>query len=105
MRIMSEKECKRLAVIKKVEQRQLKGIEAAKVLGVSVRHLRRMLSRYRIQGSDGMISKKRGRMSNRQHGLQSRQQAIKLLNEECQGFGPSFASEKLRERNGIHINR
>jgi MarR-like DNA-binding transcriptional regulator SgrR of sgrS sRNA len=48
---MSKKEVTRLEVLQRIEEKRLKLKEAAKVLGVSERHMRRMLRAYRQSGA------------------------------------------------------
>ena len=48
---MSKKEVTRLEVLQRIKEKRLKLNEAAKVLGVSERHMRRMLRAYRQSGA------------------------------------------------------
>jgi len=55
---MSQKELTRLEVIQRIEKKTLKQKEAAKMLGKSVRHVKRMLRAYRQSGAEGLVSKR-----------------------------------------------
>ncbi len=55
--------------------------EAGKILAVSVRQIKRILRRYRTLGLPGLISKKRGRISNRRVDETIRTTAIKMIGE------------------------
>ncbi len=48
---LSKKEHKRLMVLNVVERSEMKGREAAEVLGISLRHTRRLLAAYRKKGA------------------------------------------------------
>ena len=61
---MSTKELTRLEVMKRLEEKRVKQKEAAETLGISERHIRRLLRAYRQDGERGLISKRRGKPSN-----------------------------------------
>ena len=72
-------------------------MKAAGALNISVRHVKRLLSRYQQQGIDALISKRRGQPSNNQIPKQLKQLVLKLIRENYQDFGATFAHEKLFE--------
>ncbi|WP_055338116.1 ISNCY family transposase [Ralstonia solanacearum] len=78
---------------------------AAERLGISARHVRRLVLRLQEDGPSGLVSRKRGRPSNRQlpPGLESRIRG--LIRDSYADFGPTLAAEKLRERHGIEISK
>ena len=94
---MSKKELTRLEVMQKLEEKRMIQSEAAEVLDVSERHIRRLLKTYREQGEKGLISKRRGKPSNNRLAPELKQEAIDLLHSRYYDFGPTFANEKLRE--------
>ena len=63
---MSKKELTRLEIMQRLEQRTLRQREAAEMLGVSERHIRRLLHNYRQAGPEELVSKRRGKPSNNQ---------------------------------------
>ena len=73
---MSQKELTRLEVIQRIEKKTLKQREAAEMLSISERHVRRLLRAYRQSGAEGLISKQRGEPSNNQMSAEVKQQAI-----------------------------
>ena len=97
-------EIKRLHVIEKVLEKVLKQVEAAEILSLSRRQIRRIVKRIRIEGGRGIVHKSRGRPSNRRIGAKIRDQVIRLYRKQYKDFGPTLASEKLLERNGIQIS-
>jgi len=74
------------------------------MLAVSVRQIKRILRRYRTLGLPGLISKKRGRVSNRRVDETIRTTAIKMIGEHYCDFGPTLAAEKLAELHDIHLS-
>jgi len=53
----------------------------------------------------GVISKKRGIPSARSYTLEKKVKSIALVREHYEDFGPSFASEKLKENHKIEVSR
>ena len=58
---LSAKEQKRLLVFNEVLAGRMTGKEAAEMLGISLRHTRRLLARYRLHGAAGLMHGNRGR--------------------------------------------
>ena len=65
VRIMSDKELGRLEVLRDLDHQRLTAAAAAELLGLGRRQVLRLLRAYRTTGVDGLISKQRGRPSNR----------------------------------------
>ena len=101
---MTRKEISRYGLIEQVENQRVRQMDAAEMLGISDRHFRRLLKAYREEGPSGLLSKKRGKASNRKTPEKLRQRAIGLIKKNYQGFGPSLATEKLRERHKIKVS-
>ena len=101
---MRQEELKRLHIVKKVIEEELKQVEASEVLGLSTRQMIRVVKRVKDEGDEGIIHKSRGRPSNRKISDKIRTKAIKLYEEKYNGFGPTLASEMLYERDKIEIN-
>jgi transposase-like protein len=97
-------ELKRLHVIQKVLERVIKQVEAAEILSLSGRQIRRIVKRIRREGSRGIIHRSRGRPSNRRISHKIKERVINLYRTQYKDFGPTLASEKLLERNGIQIS-
>ncbi|HMK52761.1 MAG TPA: ISNCY family transposase [Thermodesulfobacteriota bacterium] len=97
-------ELKRLHVIQKVLEKVVKQVEAAEMLSLSARQIRRIVKRIRIEGERGIIHQSRGRPSNRRIPRKIRDKVMQLYRKQYQGFGPTLATEKLLERNGIGIS-
>ena len=100
----SQEELRRLHVIEKVLEGGLKQVEAAEILCLSSRHIRRVVKRVQEEGSRGIVHRSRGRPSNRKIPDQLKDKVIKLYRASYKDFGPTLASEKLLERDGVRIS-
>ena len=101
---MSDKEVTRLKVMQRLEEKRIKQSEAAKMLKISERHVRRILRSYRQSGAAGLVSKRRGKPSNNQLKEEVKQQALDLIYSHYHDFGPTLAHEKLTEKDGLKIS-
>ena len=102
---MSTKEVTRMEVMQRLEKETLKQQEAAKILGISIRHVKRLLRAYRRTGAAGLISKRRGKPSNNRIKEEVKRQAINLIYSNYVDFGPTLAHEKLTEQHGLKLSR
>jgi len=102
---MSQRELKRLHIIRKAIDKRLKQREAAEVLELSQRQIRRLVKRVREESDKGIIHRSRGRQSHRAISEKIKSKALSLCRGIYAGFNPTFASEKLFERNKIKIGR
>ena len=103
--IMSSIDLKRLKVIEETIDRRLTQRDAASILDLSVRQVKRITKRVRVEGSTGIIHRSRGKSSNRRIPDVFRERAIHLYQENYDGFGPTLAQEKLLERDNISVFR
>lgn len=101
---VSSKELGRLQVIRDLANRQFTQKQAAKQLGLSVRHVKRLLHKYREGGEQSLFSKRRGQPSNNRLDEAVRQQATTLLQDHYADFGPTFAHEKLTESHQLALS-
>ena len=100
----SQEELRRLHVIQKVLEGGIRQVEAAEILSLSSRHIRRVVKRVEQEGHRGIVHRSRGRPSNRKIPDQLKDKVIKLYRGSYKGFGPTLASEKLLERDGVSIS-
>ena len=98
---LSAKEWDRAKVIQRVAEGGGAQAEAAERLGVSLRHVRRLLRRYRDEGAEGLASRRRGCPSSRKIADSVREQALDWVRTRYADFGPTHAHEKLREEHGF----
>ncbi len=102
---MSAKELDRLEIIDRVVERRLTQRAAAARLGLSLRHVERLCRAFRQHGATGLVSRKRGRPSNRKLAEAVREQAVDLVRGRYADFGPTLAWEKLTEQHGVALSR
>lgn len=98
---MSVKEADRLAVVRQVLDGQLKQAQAARKLGLSVRQIKRLCRSFRAEGAAGLISKRRGRPSNRRIAADVREATLQLVRQHYSDFGPELARELLAREHGF----
>jgi transposase len=103
--IMSTEEIKRSEILRMADERLITQKIGAKRIGVTERHFRRLLQRYREGGPEGIVSKQRGKPSHNRIPERKKEKILNKLREDYQGFGPTLASEKLLERDGIRISK
>src|SRR5215471_7802630 len=102
---MSDGELTRLEVLRDLDQKRLTTEAAAQLLGLERRQVFRLLKAYRTEGPKGLISKRRGRRSNRRKREALRKAVLAIIREWYWDFGPTLAAEKLREVHGITLGR
>jgi hypothetical protein len=105
VRIMSDKELARFEVLRDLDHKRLTAGGAAGILGLSRRQTVRLLKAYRACGLDGLISKARGRPSNRKTPADMRQAVMEIVKSRYADFGPTLAAEKLRELHALTVSR
>jgi len=105
MLAMSQEEVKRCEILKMADEQKITQKTGARRIGVSERHFRRLLRRYRLEGSAGIISGHRSKPSNNRMAPEKRRTIIDKLHETYNDFGPTLASEKLEERDGIEVSK
>jgi hypothetical protein len=101
---MSYEELDRVRVIERMIERRLRQREAARMLGLTHRQVRRLRRRYERDGPEGLASKHRGRPSNRRLALGLRREALAGVRSRYGGFGPTLAHEKLTELDGLRLS-
>jgi transposase len=102
---MSKQEITRLEVMQRLKEKRLKQKEAAGMLGISVRQVKRLYRAYRKKGAQGLVSKRRGKPSNHRMDAGVAQQALDLIKEKYADFGPTLAHEKLTEIHKLKLSR
>lgn len=102
--MLSQQELKRLHVLRKVFEKKVKQREAAEILGISTRQIRRLAKRIKREGEAGIVHKSRGRASNRKLPEETKKMITELYRKEYGDFGPTLAAEKLLERHKLRIS-
>jgi transposase len=102
--IMSLGEVKRLKLIQSAIDRQITQKTVSGMLGVSERQVRRLVKVVREQGDKGIIHGSRGRRSNHRFPDKVKEKTISLYKRRYPDFGPTLATEKLLEIEGIRLS-
>lgn len=76
---------------------------AATLMGVTRRQVYRLRSAFKAEGPAALVSKQRGKPSNRAHGATFRETVLSLVRDRYADFGPTLAAEKLREVHRLPI--
>jgi transposase len=101
---MSAKELDRLEVLGRVVERRVTQRQAAERLGLGERQVRRLCRALSQQGAAGLVSRKRGRPSNRKLPAAVREHALGVVRARYADFGPTLAREKLWEHHGVAVS-
>lgn len=102
---MSKKEEQYMQFIEHIKALKTSQKAAADKLNISTRHLRRLTRSYEKLGAAGIVSKRRGKIGNRHYTDTFKQQVMKQVRAHYSDFGPTFACEKLAQRNELTVSR
>ncbi len=95
-----------LVALKKANKKLITQRQAAEEIGVSERHVRRLLRKLRRKGDRAVIHELRGQPSNRKLPAKLEQRAMAILSDPVyRGFGPTLATEYLDQRHGIVVSK
>lgn len=101
---MSARERIRLEALGRVKRKELTVVEAAGLMGLSVRQSRRVWKRFKSESAAGLLHRLRGRLSNRRLGEELADQIVKLQQERYSDFGPTLACEKLAGEHDLEVS-
>ena len=102
---MTQKEQTRLQVLNSVLADQVPVCQAAEVLGVSERHLRRILAAYRKEGAAALAHGNRGRRPANTTTETKMTYVVQLARTRYAGTNHTHLTELLMEREGIDLSR
>jgi transposase len=106
---MSRRELGRVEVLARVGSKQLRVVDAGRLMEVSYRQAKRLWKRYREEGAAGLQHRSAGRPSNHGHERKFRQKVLRLVREKYGGkvgerFGPTLAAEHLAAEDGLQVD-
>ena len=99
-----EKEVARLKVVEDLASRNITPAHAATLLKITTRQVRTLRRRFDELGPAGLVSRHRGKPSNRATPAFFKDQVMELIRAHYHDFGPTFASEKLKEKHGLSFD-
>ena len=100
---LSETEMNKLLIINQVKNRSISQEEGGKELNLSTRQVRRLLSRFCKEGAMGIKSKHKG--GNLLLAVDIKEKILALVRERYADFGPTFAAEKLLEKENLKVSK
>ena len=102
---LTQREQVRLQVLNGIVGCQISVDEATEVLGVSERHVWRILAEYRKEGAAALAHGNRGRRANNAIPEETRTQVVALVRARYSGVNHTHLAELLAEREGIVLGR
>jgi transposase len=91
-------------VILKAMSGQLQWWQAAEILGVSCRTMRRWKARYKRHGYDGLFDRRRRRPSPRQVPMETAQRVLRLYEQQYKGFNVAHFWDQLHDYHDIQLS-
>jgi len=102
---LNREEQKRLMVLSAVREGRLGAGEAVVGLGLSVRHVRRLLARFRQEGAAGIAHGNRGERPYNKLDDSVRARVRELAQSKYSGLNTQHLAELLSEREGLALSR
>jgi biotin operon repressor len=103
---MTQAERDRLVALKKAKKKLITQKQAAEELGITERHVRRLLRELKRRGDKIVAHGLRGLPSNRKISADTEKEAVAILSRPVyRGFGPTLASEYLAQKHDIEGSR
>lgn len=96
---------RRVDVVERLEAGSLRVSEAAQVLGLSVRQVKRLRKAFRASGADGLVHGNAGKAPAHRTPSCIRENVIELRRGKYSGFNDTHFTEKLLEQEGMKLSR
>ena len=91
-------------VILRAMARKIRWYQAAEIIGISDRHMRRWRERYEEFGYDGLFDRRRGQPSPKRVPVEQVEQVLGLYRERYHDLKVRHFQEKLREQHQINLS-
>lgn len=101
---LNNKEQKRLLVFNELIAGRMTGQEAAELLGITLRHTRRLLADYRHRGAAALAHGNRGRPAANKLDAAVEAEIVQLARGEYRDYNDSHFAEELAERHQIVVS-
>jgi hypothetical protein len=102
---MTQKELDKYGTIKRLIAKEITVGDAAKLISVSARQVRRLRNKVRQDGAQGVVHGLRGKESNNKTDPEILKKAAETIREKYPDFGPTLAHEKLVEIEKMEIGK
>lgn len=101
---LSIKEIERLRIIHKVMDKQIRQVDGARLLDLSDRQVRNIIGKIKVGGDKAIAHGNRGRKAANRLSEELEDKIKAIIERKYEDFGPTLASEKLLEHEGIKIS-
>lgn len=101
---MTQADSLRESALRKLISKIINGTQAAEILHLSTRQVRRLKGRFIKKGIKGILHKNRGTISSHAVPETKRKAIAKIIKTSYPDFGPTLAAEKLSELHKIHFS-
>ena len=106
---MSKRELGRVEVLARVRSKQLRLVDAARLMHVCYRQAKRLWKRYGQEGAAGLKHRNAGGVSHHAYELGFRRQVLRRVRQKYGGavgerFGPTLAAEHLASEDGLRVD-
>jgi len=91
-------------IILRAIAKKIMWLEAAQIIGISARQMRRWRERYEKYGYDGLFDRRRGKPSPRRVPLKTLEEVLGLYIEKYFDLNVQHFHEKLKEKHGIDLS-
>lgn len=101
---MTEADSLKESTLQKLVGKVINGTQAAEILLLSVRQVKRLKKRFVKKGVKGILHQNRGKASNHSLPEFTRKEITKIIKTSYPDFGPTLACEKLAELHNISLS-
>jgi transposase len=101
---MTESDSLKENTLRKLVSKVINGTQAAEILRLSVRQVKRLKKRFVKKGIKGILHQNRGRASNNSVSEFQRKEITKIIKTSYPDFGPTLSCEKLSELHNIFLS-
>lgn len=98
-------EIKRLYLMEQIVDKHMTAPQAAELLGLSLRQIRRIVAKYREQGAPGIVHGNRGKRPNNQIEQAVRDKILELAENQYRDYNDCHFTEELAEKHGVQLSR
>lgn len=102
---MTQEELDQVGIFEKLKEKAVSQKDAARILGLSVRQVKRKLRAFKQKGAGSLMHAARGKPGNRTHTQALKEKALTLVKQNYPDFGPTLAAEKLVELHSLMVNK
>ena len=101
---MSDQDINRFKVLQDVRERRIRQIDAADILNITPRQVRRLSAQLSQHGASSLAHGLRGKPSNRRYPDAFRARILDIIRNHYADFSPTFACEKLTEKHDLIVS-